>query len=103
MCEELLGVTSTETLHGRGGRISLTWLSTHFRDVMPDDAEDELIERTTRAYILVILGGWIFADKSSSLVHLMFLQLLRDFEQAEQYSWEGTYLAWLYRKLCRAA
>ncbi|XP_011648507.1 serine/threonine-protein phosphatase 7 long form homolog [Cucumis sativus] len=50
-----------------------------------------------------LIGGFLFADKSNTLVHCIFLSLLIDFDQADTYAWGATCLAWLYRKLCRAS
>ena len=51
----------------------------------------------------LIVGGFFFADKSNSKIHLMFLQLLKDFEAVGTYSWGSACLAWLYRVLCWAS
>ena len=47
-------------------------------------------------------GGSIFADKSISHVHLLWLQFLVDFDRAGEYSWGSAALSWLYREMCRA-
>jgi hypothetical protein len=60
------------------------------------------VQRYTRAYILELLGGSYFADKSGEKVHLIFLPFLEDFDAAGWYSWGSAALAWLYRELCRA-
>ena len=62
VCEELLDIRPTEKAYGRGGRVNLSWVSSHFRERLPDDADDADILRATRAYMLVILGRWFFAD-----------------------------------------
>ncbi|CAN1148521.1 Serine/threonine-protein phosphatase 7 long form homolog [Linum perenne] len=36
-------------------------------------------------------------------VHLMWLPLLGDFTSVGTLSWGSTYLAWLYREMCRAS
>ena len=97
ICQELLGIRPTAAGHGRGGRINLGWMCSHFSGSMPDDADDDLIIRTTRAYMLAVLGGTIFPDKSGYFVHFMFLQMMRDFEVTGHYSWGGACLVWLYR------
>uniref|UniRef100_A0A2N9EEU1 Aminotransferase-like plant mobile domain-containing protein n=1 Tax=Fagus sylvatica TaxID=28930 RepID=A0A2N9EEU1_FAGSY len=70
--------------------------------VLPDDANEVTVQQYTRAYILELLGGSYFADKSGEKVHLMFLPMLEDFDAAGRYSWGSVVLAWLYRELCRA-
>ena len=69
-----------------------------------NDASDEVVvQRYVRSYILQLIGGSLFADKSNSLVHLMYLPLLSDLQTAGQYSWGSACLAYLYRELCRAS
>ena len=66
--------------------MNLSWLSRQFVHALTEDAEQQQVIHYTRAYMLTIFGGWVFIDKSGSLVHLMFLQLMEDFGQARQYS-----------------
>lgn len=101
LCEDLLGVRPPQP-QLRGSRLSLPWLGSHFTK-LPLEADEVMIKRHTRAYIMQLIGGFLFADKSSTFVHLMFLPLLNDFEEAGQYSWGSACLAWLYRELCRAS
>ncbi|KAK9105730.1 hypothetical protein Scep_022574 [Stephania cephalantha] len=51
------------------------------------DADDEDVQRYARAYILQLLGGTLFADKSNNLVHITYLQFLEDFEAADKINW----------------
>eukprot|EP00261_Vitis_vinifera_P018241 XP_010648236.1 PREDICTED: serine/threonine-protein phosphatase 7 long form homolog [Vitis vinifera] len=101
VCYSLLGLTPGDT-DIDGQRLHLTWLSQSFPTLAPD-ADEESIQRYTRAYILQLIGGFLFSGKSSDKVHLMFLPLLEDFEVAGRYSWGSACLAWLYRQLCRAS
>lgn len=50
-----------------------------------------------------LIGGLMFTDNSNTLIHLMVLPLLDNFEEASGYSWVGVYLAWLYSELCQAS
>ncbi|RVW94916.1 Serine/threonine-protein phosphatase 7 long form-like [Vitis vinifera] len=70
-----------------GQRLHLTWLSQSFHTLAPD-ADEESIQRYTRAYILQLIGGFLFSGKSSDKVHLMFLSLLEDFEVAGRWRYE---------------
>lgn len=99
-CELLLGVTP-ESRVLKGSRLSLPWLASQFPG-LDDDADEIAIARYARAYILQLIGGSLFSDKSNNRVYLMFLPLLEDFEVAGRYSWGGACLAWLYRQLCKA-
>ncbi|KAL7235678.1 hypothetical protein ACSBR1_019048 [Camellia fascicularis] len=80
----------------------MMWLSQTYGN-LPIDADDVTVQRYARAFILQLLGGSIFAAKSGSMVQLMFLPLLEDFDAAGEYSWGSAALAWLYRELCRAS
>ena len=56
-----------------------------------------------RSYILQLIGGCLFVDKSNSKLHLMFLPFFKDFHTTGTYSWGSACLAWLYRELFRAS
>lgn len=100
-CERLLGVRP-DARSISGGRLKMSWLQRVFQQ-LPSQADEEMIRQYARAHILQLMGGMVFADKTSSLVHLMFLPLLEDFGAAGCYSWGAACLAWLYRQLCLAA
>ena len=65
----------------KGSRLGLTWLASQFSR-LDDDAKEETMIRYGRAYILQLMGGSLFSDKSGSFVHLMFLPLLGDLHEA---------------------
>ncbi|TYK02494.1 serine/threonine-protein phosphatase 7 long form-like protein [Cucumis melo var. makuwa] len=58
---------------------------------LPPDADIVSIQRYARAYIMQLIGGFIFADKSNTLVYCMFSQFLFDFDQMSygQVVWTG--------------
>ncbi|KAL0555422.1 hypothetical protein IC582_009367 [Cucumis melo] len=99
ICNDYLGVVSPDM---KGQRLSLPWLAEQFEE-LPPDADIVSVQRYARAYIMQLIGGFLFADKSNNLVHCMFLQFLFDFDQAGTYAWGAATLAWLYRELCRAS
>ena len=74
LCHQLLGVIPP---HGRlqGSCLSLAWLTETFHELAPD-ADDIAIQRYARAYILQLMDGCLFMDKSGSTMHIMFLPLL---------------------------
>ena len=84
----------------KGQRLSIPWLAEQFTQ-LPPNANVVSVQRYTRTYIMKLIGGFLFADKSSTLVHCMFLLLLSDFDQAGMYAWGVECLAW-YKKLCLA-
>uniref|UniRef100_A0A2N9GC63 Aminotransferase-like plant mobile domain-containing protein n=1 Tax=Fagus sylvatica TaxID=28930 RepID=A0A2N9GC63_FAGSY len=100
LCLQLLGVSPPPNKLD-GSRLNMKWLQDTF-GVLPDDANEVTVQQYIRAYILELLGGSYFADKSGEKVHLMFLPMLEDFDAAERYSWGSAVLGWLYRELCRA-
>lgn len=101
LCEELLG-RRPDGNSLQGSALKLSWLRMHFLQP-PSDADDLIVQQYARAYILALIGGALFADKSGSDVQLIFLPLLRDFVAAGRLSWGSATLAHLYRELCRAS
>ena len=98
LCGELLGVIPpSDKLDGCC--LSMTWLSETF-NVLPDDANEVIVQQYARAYILEMLGGSVFADTSRDKVHFLWLMFLEDFNTAGEYSWGSAALTWLYRQLC---
>ncbi|KAK9089814.1 hypothetical protein Scep_028896 [Stephania cephalantha] len=90
-CEYELGLLS-----------KVDWLERHV-PAIDDDSDEESVQRYVRSYILQLIGGCLFADKSNRFVHLMFLPLLEDFQLAGQYSWGSACLTYLYRELYRGS
>ncbi|KAH7840066.1 hypothetical protein Vadar_012283 [Vaccinium darrowii] len=99
-CDKLLGVKPTGS-NLQGGRLNLGWLEKAMPD-LPNNADDEKLRKNARAYILQLMGVSIFSDKSSKCLHLMFLPLLENLDQAGQYSLGSGALSRLYKDLCRA-
>ena len=98
MCATLLGVVLGDR-DISGQRLRLTWLIEHFPS-LPPDADVESVRCYARAFILQLIGGFLFADKSNNRVHLMFLPLLEDLGVTDTYSWGSACLAWLYQEMC---
>ena len=61
------------------------------------------IEHSARAFILALLGSFLFVDKKDMHIQLRFLPLLQDLMETSMYSWGSAVLAHLYRELCRAS
>ncbi|KAK9132229.1 hypothetical protein Scep_011757 [Stephania cephalantha] len=85
-----------------GCKLKVDWLERNV-PAIDDDSDEESVQRYVRSYILQLIGGCLFADKSNRFVHLMFLPLLEDFQLAGQYSWGSACLAYLYKELCRGS
>ena len=58
-----------------GSAISMRWLSQQLL-IPPINADDVTLERNARAFILALLGSFLFADKKGMHFHLCFLPLL---------------------------
>ncbi|RVW28833.1 Serine/threonine-protein phosphatase 7 long form-like [Vitis vinifera] len=83
----------------RGSSISARWLREQF-SYPPVGVDDVILQRYARAFILALLGGALFANKTGIHVQLCYLPLLRDFTEISHYSWGSAVLAYLYRELC---
>ena len=101
VCERYLGVVPPDTAC-HGSRIRMRWLEEQFGDLANHIENPIQFHRYVRAYILRLIGGVLFPDKSSTLVPLRYLPLLDNFTEAGQYSWGSAALAYLYRELCNA-
>ncbi|RYR13780.1 hypothetical protein Ahy_B04g070594 isoform H [Arachis hypogaea] len=69
----------------------------------PEDADDDTVRRYVRAYIMMLLGTQLFADKSGNRIHIRWLPYVARLEELGTYSWGSAALAWLYRCMCRVA
>ncbi|XP_010500321.1 PREDICTED: serine/threonine-protein phosphatase 7 long form homolog [Camelina sativa] len=101
LCEDLLGQRpGPKDLHG--SHVSLAWLRDHFRN-LPANPDEATLKCHTRAFVLALMSGFLYGDKSKHDVALTFLPLLRDFGEVAKLSWGSATLALLYRELCRAS
>ena len=98
---QLLGITTCEQALDRSC-ITLPWLSKQFQAPITTETNEQTVQQYARFYMLSILGGNIFVDKSNNKVHVVWTQFLEDFDQAREYSWGGAALAWMYKELCCA-
>ena len=97
LCQELLGDIPPENMF-TGKLIKLSWLNSKFRE-LPTDANLGTIGQYARAHILILIGSMLMPDTSASLVHFMYLPLLRDLAHVSNFSWGSAVLACLYRAL----
>ena len=86
----------------RGYVVSTRWLSQQL-STPAIDTDEVTLEHSSRGFIIVLIGSFLFVDKKSMHVHLCFLLLLRDLTQTSIYNWGSAVLAHLYRELCRAS
>ncbi|RZB57443.1 Protein MAINTENANCE OF MERISTEMS isoform B [Glycine soja] len=78
-----------------------------FQPVHVDDVVQMLVELlmaghwtvAARAFLLHLLGCTLFANKSATNVHVVFLEALRDLSQTRSYAWGVTTLVHMYDHL----
>lgn len=83
-------------------RLKMSRLHQQLRDPLPPDAPEEMVRQFARMYILILLGGQLFADTCQNVVHIHWLDYLVDLDAMAQYSWGSAVLACLYRRMCDA-
>ncbi|KAL5166069.1 Protein MAIN-LIKE 1 [Glycine soja] len=90
MLVELLEVSAAkarvETIQCHGSYVRLLWM----RDLY------ELKIKALQTYLLYLLGCTLFANKSVTYVHVVFLDALRDLTQSAGYAWGAAALCWIY-------
>ncbi|XP_057733802.1 protein MAIN-LIKE 1-like [Arachis stenosperma] len=98
---ELLGVLPLENQVQKFA-VNCTWFQETFAEC-PDGADEETVRRFSRAYIMMLLGTQLFADKSGNRIHIRWLPYVARLEEMGRYSWASAALAWRYRCMCRVA
>ncbi|XP_015966057.1 serine/threonine-protein phosphatase 7 long form homolog [Arachis duranensis] len=99
--QELLGVIPLPSQVQKYA-VNCSWFQETFGEC-PEDADDETMRRYVRAYIMMLLGTQLFADKSGNRIHIRWLPYVARLEELGTYSWGSATLAWLYRCMCRVA
>ena len=100
---ELLGVAASEaraeTHHNKGPYVRLSWL----REVY--QSRCAALERTqaARAYLLHLVGCTIFATKSCTHTWVVWLDLFRELDDCNTYSWGAATLTHMYEQLNEAS
>ncbi|KAL9667392.1 hypothetical protein QQ045_001749 [Rhodiola kirilowii] len=100
VCQRLLGVypdcdSKSPSIAKR------SWFTNHLR-VISADADEEMLKKYAKAYLLYLIGITLFSDKSSNTFPLCFLPLLEDLDRICNYSWRSAVLACLYSNMCSA-
>ncbi|RYR28320.1 hypothetical protein Ahy_B01g052435 [Arachis hypogaea] len=99
--QELLGVIPPPSQVQKYA-VNCSWFQETFGEC-PEDADDDTVRRYVRAYIMMLLGTQLFADKSGNRIHIRWLPYVARLEELGTYSWGSAALAWLYRCMCRVA
>ncbi|CAL1400287.1 unnamed protein product [Linum trigynum] len=100
---------TTRPIQGRGhpplnaGQVSIPWLVTHIQnevEIGPDTSKDQ-VERYARIYLIGLVGGFMFPDKSNRWIQGIWLPMLLGYWDANgEKSWGSAVLAGIYRELC---
>ncbi|QHN79073.1 uncharacterized protein DS421_19g666950 [Arachis hypogaea] len=93
--EELLGVVPPPSQVQKYA-INCSWFQETFGEC-PEGADEDTVRRYARAYIMMLLGTQLFADKSGNRIHIKWLPFVARLEEMGTYSWGSAALAWLYR------
>ncbi|RYR15191.1 hypothetical protein Ahy_B04g071919 isoform A [Arachis hypogaea] len=99
--QELLGVIPPPSQVQKFA-VNCTWFQETFGEC-PAGADEETVRRFARAYIMMLLGTQLFADKSGNRIHIRWLPYVARLEEMGTYSWGSAPLAWLYQCMCRVA
>ncbi|XP_016170025.1 protein MAIN-LIKE 1-like [Arachis ipaensis] len=99
--EELFGVVPPPSQVQKYA-VNCSWFQETFGEC-PEGADEDTVRRYARAYIMMLLGTQLFADKSGNRVHIRWLPFVARLEEMGTYSWGSAALAWLYRCMCRVA
>ncbi|XP_016168150.1 protein MAIN-LIKE 1-like [Arachis ipaensis] len=99
--QELLGVIPPPSQVQKFA-VNCTWFQETFGECL-EGADEEIVRRFARAYIMMLLGTQLFADKSGNRIHIRWLPYVPRLEEMGTYSWGSAALAWLYRCMCRVA
>ncbi|XP_057745348.1 serine/threonine-protein phosphatase 7 long form homolog [Arachis stenosperma] len=100
-CQELLGVLPPANQIQKFA-LNCSWFQETFGE-SPEGADEETVRRYARAYIMMLLGTQLFADKSGNRIHIRWLPYVVRLEDKGGYSWGSAALAWLYQCMCRVA
>ena len=73
-----------------GLRVKAKWFEERFSNPFPADATEMLVQQYARFYILGMLGGMLFMDKSGEWLSIMYLQFFNPIKEDSQANWRCT-------------
>nr|KYP35560.1 Serine/threonine protein phosphatase 7 long form isogeny [Cajanus cajan] len=79
LCEGLIGVVPSIGMQ-KGSIIKLVWFREILNEELPNEPTQLQLQSYCRSYIIYLTGGVMLLNKSANRVHLMFLNLLIDFD-----------------------
>ncbi|RYQ82961.1 hypothetical protein Ahy_B10g101565 [Arachis hypogaea] len=66
--------------------VNCTWFQESFGEC-PTGADEETVRHFACAYIMMLLGTQLFADKSGNRIHIRWLPYVARLEEIGAYSW----------------
>ncbi|KAH1213268.1 Protein MAIN-LIKE 1 [Glycine max] len=91
--------TRAETAQCHGPYVRLQWV----RDIYERRCQTGHWTTAAHAYLLHLLGCTLFANKSATNVHVVYLEALRDLSMIERYAWGVAALVHMYDQLNNAS
>ncbi|XP_028236908.1 protein MAIN-LIKE 2-like [Glycine soja] len=88
-----------ETAQCRGPYVRLQWVC----DIYERRCQAGHWTAAARAYLRHLLGCTLFANKSATIVHVVYLEALRDLSMTERYTWGVAALYWIYEHFSSVA
>ncbi|CAL1353747.1 unnamed protein product [Linum trigynum] len=97
---------TTTPIQGRGhpplnaGQVSVPWLVSHIQNEVEinDETLEDQVERYARIYLIGLVGGFLFPDKSNRWIQgIWFPFLTGDWDAIGEKSWGSAVLDGLYR------
>ncbi|XP_072094076.1 protein MAIN-LIKE 1-like [Arachis hypogaea] len=99
--QELLGVLPPPSQIQKFA-VNCSWFQETFGECS-EGTDEATVRHFARAYIMMLLGTQLFADKSGNRIHIRWLPYVARLEEMGGYSWGSAALAWLYQCMCRVA
>ncbi|XP_015953086.1 protein MAIN-LIKE 1-like [Arachis duranensis] len=96
--QELLGVLPAVNQIQKFA-VNCNWFQETFGELL-EGADEPTVRRYARAYIMMLLGTQLFADKSSNRIQIRWLPYVARLKDMGGYSWGSAAHSWLYRCMC---
>ncbi|XP_027109072.1 serine/threonine-protein phosphatase 7 long form homolog [Coffea arabica] len=88
-----------ENRHFRDGRLKMSFIKARLWIALEPSTSDVVVRQYARMYILILLGGLLFADTTSNVVSTNWFDYVQDLEAMNEYSWKSVVLAYLYSRM----
>ncbi|XP_012844538.1 PREDICTED: serine/threonine-protein phosphatase 7 long form homolog [Erythranthe guttata] len=102
-CQTWLGYTPSDRAF-KGRWLFATDLAIYLRHcTITDDSTEQRVQQHTRCLLLLLFGGVMCPDTSSSAISLLYLRHFEDLEAVRTFGCGSAVLGYLYRELCTGA